>query len=58
MILADLFLVALVLFDFRKNGRLHPVTLWGGGAFLLSEPLRVMIANSQAWQNFARWLIG
>jgi hypothetical protein len=58
MILSDLLLLALVVFDVRKNGRLHPVTLWGGGAVLLSEPLRVLIANSQAWQNFARWLIG
>lgn len=58
MILADLLLLALVVFDLRKNGRLHPVTLWGGGAMLLSEPLRVLIANSEAWQNLARWLIG
>jgi hypothetical protein len=34
------------------------VTLWGGGAILLSEPLRVLIAHSQPWQDFARWLIG
>jgi hypothetical protein len=58
MILSDLLLVALVIFDLRKRGRLHPVTLWGGGAILLSEPLRMLIANSQAWQDFARWLIG
>jgi hypothetical protein len=58
MILSDLLLLALVVFDLRKNGRLHPVTLWGGGAILLSEPLRVLIANSETWQTFARWLIG
>jgi uncharacterized membrane protein YhaH (DUF805 family) len=58
MILSDLLLLALVVFDLRKNGRLHPVTLWGGGALLLSEPLRVLIANSEAWHIFARWLIG
>jgi hypothetical protein len=58
MILSDLLLLALIVFDLRKNGRLHPVTLWGGGAILLSEPLRVLIAHSQPWQDFARWLIG
>ena len=58
MILSDLLLLALIVFDLRKNGRLHPATLWGGAALLLSEPLRVLIANSQPWQDFARWLIG
>ena len=58
MVLSDLLLLALVVFDLRKNGRLHPATLWGGGVILLSEPLRVLIANSQPWQDFARSLIG
>lgn len=58
MILSDLFLAALVAFDMKKDGRLHPATLWAGGAFLLSQPLRVVIGNSGAWQDFARALIG
>jgi hypothetical protein len=58
MILCDIFLAALVWFDLKKDGRLHPVTLWGGGALLLSQPLRVAIGNSDAWQVFARTLIG
>ena len=58
MLLSDIFLAALVAFDLRKNGRLHPVTLWAGGAYLASQPLRVMVGNSDAWQSFARILIG
>lgn len=57
MMIADLFLAALLLFDWRTRGRLHPVTLWGGGLFLVSQPLRVMLANSEAWQSVARTLI-
>jgi hypothetical protein len=57
MILSDLFLAALIAFDIRR-GRLHPVTLWAGGAFLLSQPLRVAIGASEPWQAFARMLIG
>ena len=57
MLIADLFLVALILFDWITRGRLHPVTLWGGGLFLVSQPLRVAIAHSEAWQSFARHLI-
>jgi hypothetical protein len=57
MILSDIFLAALVAFDLRKDGRLHPVTLWGGGALLLSQPLRVAIGNSEGWQALARTMI-
>ena len=58
MILSNLFLAALVLFDLATRRRLHPVTLWGGGFLLVSEPLRVMVGRSEAWQAFARTLIG
>ncbi|HET9427077.1 MAG TPA: hypothetical protein VFO69_01830 [Allosphingosinicella sp.] len=58
MILADIFLAALVIFDLRTRGRLHPATLWAGGVFLASQPMRVAIGNSEPWQNFARYLIG
>jgi len=58
MILSNLFLLALVLFDLISLKRLHPTTTWGGGALLLSEPLRVTISQTQAWQNFAGLLIG
>jgi hypothetical protein len=58
MILMDVFLAALVVFDIKRLGRLHPVTLWGGGVLLASEPLRVLIGNTQAWQAFAHMLIG
>lgn len=58
MMLSDLFLIALGLFDLRTRGRLHPVTLWGGGALLLSEPLRLAIGLSAPWQAFAALLIG
>lgn len=58
LLLVDLFLAALVAYDFATRGRLHPATLWGGGFFLLSEPLRVAIGYSQPWQDFARMLMG
>jgi hypothetical protein len=58
MLLSDFFLAALVAFDLSRRGRLHPATLWGGGAYLLSQPLRVAIGNTEAWQSFARMLIG
>lgn len=58
MLIADLFLVALVGFDLKTRGKLHPATMLGGGVFLLSEPLRVIVSQSHGWQSFAHALIG
>lgn len=57
MLFTDLFLMALIAFDLR-HGRLHPATIWAGGIFLMSQPLRVAIGQSDQWQSFARTLIG
>lgn len=53
--IADLFVVALAVWDFRSRGRLHPVTLFGGLIFILSQPLRLMVSGTAGWQTFAEW---
>lgn len=58
MLLSDLFLAAIVAFDIGRRGRVHPATLWGGGAYLLSQPLRIAIGQTEAWRTFALSLIG
>ena len=57
-LLLNLFLAAVVIYDLATRGRLHPVTLWGGGLVVLSEPLRFAIGFSAPWQSFARMLMG
>lgn len=57
MVIANLFLAALVVFDLRSRGRLHPVTLWGGAVTVFCEPLRFMIARSDWWPDLARSLV-
>jgi hypothetical protein len=37
--------------------RLHPAMLWGGLIVILSLPGRLLIANTQAWQDLAAWLV-
>lgn len=54
----DLFLVAMAIWDRRSLGRLHPVTLWGGLALIVSQPLRLGISGTDAWMAFARWATG
>ena len=56
--LTDLFVVALAIWDFRSRGRLHPVTVWGGLAIIVSQPLRLMVSGTEAWLAFARWATG
>jgi hypothetical protein len=56
--LIDVFLAAMVIHDLVTRGRLHPVTLGGGGFVLLSEPLRFAIGFSAPWQAFAQTLMG
>ena len=53
MAITDVFLAALVVFDLKMRGRLHPATIVGGAVFILSQPLRVAIAALPAWQTFA-----
>jgi hypothetical protein len=56
--LTDLFVVALAVWDFRSRGRLHPVTLWGGLAVIISQPLRLVVSGTEGWLAFARWATG
>ena len=56
--LTDLFLVPLVIWDFRTRGRLHPVTLWGGLLIIALEPLQIWISGTEGWLAFARWATG
>lgn len=58
MLMADLFLVSLVAYDLNTRGKLHPVTIWGGGILLLSEMFRIAIGPTAAWHRLAAILIG
>lgn len=54
----DLFIIALAVWDFRSRGKLHAVTLWGGLAIIVSQPLRLSISGTEPWLAFARWATG
>ena len=56
--LTDLFIAALVAWDFASRGRVHPVTLWGGLAIVVSQPLRLVLMGTEAWLACARWAVG
>ncbi|HET7778580.1 MAG TPA: hypothetical protein VFL07_08510 [Rudaea sp.] len=52
----DTCVLAFVAYDTWKNRRLHPALLWGTLFFLVSQPLRMMLAHTAAWTQFATWL--
>ena len=52
-----LFVLAIVIYDRRRRGRVHPVTLWGGLALMLSFPIRLALGKTDLWLTFAAWLI-
>jgi hypothetical protein len=54
--LADLFILACLLYDLITRRRLHRATVWGGLLIVVSQPLRLIIGNTQAWIAFATWL--
>ena len=58
MILTDILLAALAVYDVRASGKLHPATVWGGGFFLATQALRIALNLTPAWQAFASSLTG
>ena len=54
--LTDLFIVAMLVYDFATRRKVHPATIWGGLVIVASQPLRLMISGTPAWLAFAGWL--
>lgn len=54
--LADLFLLACILYDTIRHRRLHPAYVWAGLLLIASHPLRLLIGGTASWLAFAHWL--
>ena len=55
--LTDVVLFACVAFDTFKHRRLHPAFLWGSIFIIALQPLRVLLAGTDAWIRFAAALV-
>ena len=55
--LTDLCLVGFVAYDTIKHRRLHPVFLWGSIFIIAMQPLRLLLAGTNLWMNFAAGLV-
>lgn len=55
--LTDLCVLACVTYDTVKHRRLHPAFGWGMLLIVASQPLRLLLSGTPAWQQFATWLV-
>ena len=55
---ANLFIVAMALYDVATLRRVHPATLWGGLFLIVSQVVRVVLTASTSWLALAGWLVG
>jgi hypothetical protein len=55
--LTDICLLVFVAFDTIRHRRLHPVFLWGTLFLIAMQPLRLAIAQTDAWSRFATSLV-
>ena len=58
MTLTILFVAVMAVWDWRTLGRVHRVTLWAGLILVISQPLKIAVASTAAWQSLGRALLG
>jgi hypothetical protein len=56
--LTDVCLLAFIAFDTIRHRRLHPAFLWGTIFIIVMQPLRILLAGTDAWLRFAAALVG
>ena len=56
-LVAQLFFLALIRFDRRTLGRIHPATLWLCATLVPLNLLSPLVANSSWWRAVAPWLL-
>ena len=49
----DLFVLAVIVYDFASRGRVHPATLWGAAAIAVFKPLLFLLSGTPIWFAFA-----
>jgi len=56
-LLAYGFILPLVAWDAVVLRRIHPATLWGGLAIVISLPIRYQLIDTDAYRGIAQWLV-
>ena len=51
--LQDLLIVAVLVYDYRANGRVHRANKWAAALIILSQPLTLAISGTAPWLALA-----
>jgi hypothetical protein len=57
-VVTDLFIVAALVYDAASRKRLAPAFVWGGLLVVAAQVGRELIGQTEAWQSFARLIVG
>jgi hypothetical protein len=57
-VLSDLFIVAGIVRDWRRERRVHPAYLVSGALLLVVQVVRIPVASTTAWWGVTEWLLG
>jgi hypothetical protein len=57
-VLLQAFIIAGIVHDWRRRGRPHPAWIVGAVVILAAQAIRIPLAHSQAWLDFARFMAG
>jgi uncharacterized membrane protein YozB (DUF420 family) len=49
----DIFVLALILYDYLSRGQVHPASIWGGLLIVVFKPLLFAASGTSAWLAFA-----
>lgn len=55
--LIDICFIICLAYDKVKNRKLHPTFALGALLIIASQPLRLMLSGTEAWMQFASWLV-
>jgi len=56
-VLTDVFIAAGVVYDLASRRRVHPAYTWGGVLIVASQPLRLVVGQTDTWRAVARMIL-
>jgi hypothetical protein len=56
-ILTDVFIAVGIVYDLVSRRRVHPAYVWGGALIIASQPLRLVVGQTDGWRAFARMIL-
>jgi hypothetical protein len=56
-VLTDVFIAVGIVYDLVSRRRVHPAYVWGGALIVASQPLRLVVGQTDGWHAVARMIL-